>query len=167
MHHLKHWSREGYRETGKLLAAWHDHAMLRQKNVNSAPLLWARLAQAFLLFLPPFSQPLCLPAWSFHIQNKAACTRSCICSNRDTCFQQCQPFAVCPLGGLLQSCAAPAYIYHHLLTAGQVKVAQFTKHSFLLCSKIWAMTVRKTVQQSTKVPFPWFLPFVLTFLGFF
>lgn len=87
---------EQRRWQGRLLAAWHNQAMLRQKNINSAPLLWARLAQAFLLFLPPFSQPLCLPAWRFHIQNKAVCSCSCICSNRDTCSQQCQP-ALCLL----------------------------------------------------------------------
>lgn len=45
-----------------------------------APILWAYLAQSFLLFLPPFSQTLFLPAHSSHVQTKATCESSCTCS---------------------------------------------------------------------------------------
>lgn len=45
-----------------------------------APILRAYLAQSFLLFLPPFSQTLFLPAQSSRVQTKATCESSCTCS---------------------------------------------------------------------------------------
>lgn len=83
--------------------SWLLLATLGWWDTNPAPLLWVRPAWAFLLFLPPFSQPVCLPAQSFHIQNKAACNHSCSCRPCDTCPPQCQPFPFSPRGGLLRS----------------------------------------------------------------
>lgn len=75
-----------------------------------------------------------------------------------------QPFAFCPLGGLLQSCTAPAYICHHLLTVGHIKVAQLLSTAFCFALKPEQLQQGK---QFSNVPLPWFLSSVLTFLGFF